>query len=451
MNLKDTVKIVKNSFNRKFLKAKLVCCLGAVFFSLFVIHCERSENQDIVLQAFVQPRWTPYLKKAETEWNKTHPQKKIDLQILELGYPQLRNKLITAAGGDNAPDFSLIDIVWIAEFVEAGYLIAIDEFEKAWVDSVFRTDWFESLVNAVSYNNHIYGLVTQTGTEHLYYRRDWFKQEKIQPPKTWNQLIDSANYFQQKSIRNQYGIGDYAMDLLGGIRGGEATTVRWLPVLWSADGEIFNNISDVVFNDSPAQKALQLYFDLVYKYAVVSPQCVTWDWQHPRKLFGAGKIALYIGGSYEWKMLKEQTGWDNQLMKDRIGFVPFPAYDADGQKFVGTGGMAYCIYKQSNHAKLASEFLKLVLSKPLMLDFCIDTNQIPPRKSVAASLDPSKNWFLWENAKLLKWSKSRPTSPIYPKISDQIQLMIELTLSKKTNPQSAVAKTASVIEIEMKK
>ena len=116
MNLKNTVKIMKNSFNRKFLNAKLVCCLGAVFFSLFVIHCEKSENQNIVLQAFVQPRWTPYLKKAETEWNKTHPQKKIDLQILELGYPQLRNKLITAAGGDNAPDFSLIDIVWIVLF-----------------------------------------------------------------------------------------------------------------------------------------------------------------------------------------------------------------------------------------------------------------------------------------------------------------------------------------------
>jgi len=184
---------------RELLKAKLTCCLATIFLSLFVIHCERSQNSDqgIVLKAFVQPRWTPYLKRAETKWNKTHLQNKIDLQILELGYPQLRSKLITAAGGNNAPDFSLIDIVWIAEFVEAGYLIPIDEFEKAWVDSVFRTDWFESLVNAVSYNNHIYGLVTQTGTEHLYYRRDWFKQEKIKPLETWNQLIDTTKYFQQ--------------------------------------------------------------------------------------------------------------------------------------------------------------------------------------------------------------------------------------------------------------
>ena len=427
--------------------------LAIIFLCLFVIHCERSQNSDqgIVLKAFVQPRWTPYLKKAETKWNKTHLQNKIDLQILELGYPQLRSKLITAAGGNNAPDFSLIDIVWIAEFVEAGFLIPIDEFAKTWVDNVFRTDWFESLVNAVSYNNHVYGLVTQTGTEHLYYRSDWFKQEKIKPPETWNQLIDTAKYFQQILIRNKYGMGDYAMDLLGGVRGGESTTVRWLPALWSANGKILNNIFEVVFNDSPARRALQLYSDLVYKYRVVSPQCVTWDWQHPRKLFGAGKIALFVGGSYEWTMLKQQTGWDNQMMKDRIGFVPFPADDIDGQKVVGTGGMAYCIYKQSNHPKLVLEFLKLVLGKPFMLDFCIDTNQTPPRKSVVASLDSSKNWFLWENAKMIKWAKSRPASPIYPKISDQIQLMLELTLSKKTNPQSAIARTASVIEMEMKK
>ncbi|UCE08437.1 MAG: extracellular solute-binding protein, partial [bacterium] len=399
--------------------------------------------------AFTQPRWAPYLKKAQSKWNKKHPQNRIKLQILELGYPQLRSKLITAAGGDNAPDFSLIDVVWIAEFVEAGYLKSINELDSVWVDSVFCQDWYPSLVNAVSYQNHIYGLVTQTGTEHLYYRRDWFWQEGIEPPETWQQLIDAATHFQQDFIRNKYRMSDHAMDLLGGVRGGESTTARWLLALWSANGKILDNFYGVVFDDFPAKMALELYYDMVHKYNIVSPRCVTWDWQHPRKLFGAGKVALFVGGSYEWTMLQKQTGWDDRNMREKIGFVPFPAATM-GQKVVGTGGMAYSIFHQSDHSDLVLEFLKLLLNKELMLEFCIDTNQTPPRKSVVALLDSSKNWFLWKNAQLLKWAKSRPTSPIYPKISEQIQKMLELTISMEIAPYEAVAKTANEIEKELK-
>jgi len=153
-----------------------------ILLSIFKCSSSGDNTNKTVLKVFTQPRWAPYLKKAQLKWDKIHPQNRIKLQILELGYPQLRSKLITAAGGDNAPDFSLIDVVWIAEFVEAGYLKSIDELDSAWVDTVFCQDWYQSLVNAVSYQNHIYGLVTQTGTEHLYYRRDWFWQEGIEPP-----------------------------------------------------------------------------------------------------------------------------------------------------------------------------------------------------------------------------------------------------------------------------
>ena len=420
-----------------------------IFLVLFIIHCGTSKksSQGVILYAFTQPRWAPYLKKAETNWNQIHPQNEIDLQILELGYPQLRTKLITAAGGNNAPDLSLVDVVWIAEFVEAGFLISIDELDEALVDDVLHKDWFESLVNAVTYKNHVYGLVTQTGTEHLYYRRDWFEQEKINPPETWKQLIDVARHFQEEAVRIKYSIGEYAMDFLGSFRGGESTTARWLLALWSANGKILDN-NRVIFNNPPAHRALGLYLDLVHNYRVVSPRCIIWDWQHPRKLFGAEKLALFIGGSYEWKMLKKQTGWDNQTMRYRIGFIPFPA-DSGGQKVVGTGGMAYCIYKQSDHPKLVLEFLKLVLSQQLMFDFCIETNQTPSRKSVVAALDSSKNWFLWKNAKMLKWAKSRPASAIYPKISEQIRIMLEITLRENADPRATISRVAFVIEQEL--
>jgi multiple sugar transport system substrate-binding protein len=416
-----------------------------ILLSIFKCSSSGDNTNKTVLKVFTQPRWAPYLKKAQLKWDKIHPQNRIKLQILELGYPQLRSKLITAAGGDNAPDFSLIDVVWIAEFVEAGYLKSIDELDSAWVDTVFCQDWYQSLVNAVSYQNHIYGLVTQTGTEHLYYRRDWFWQEGIEPPETWQQLIDVATHFQQDFIRKKYKLGDHAMDLLGGVRGGESTAARWLLSLWSANGKIFDKYNGVIFDDFPARMALELYYDLIHKYKVVSQRCITWDWQHPRKLFGAGKIALFVGGSYEWTMLQKQTGWDDQTMREKIGFIPFPAATV-GQKVVGTGGMAYCIFKQSHNQKLALEFLKKVLSDQLLSNFCITTNQTPPRKSVVASLDSSKHWFLWKNAQMLKWARSRPTSPIYPKFSEQIQKMLELTISREIDPYSAV----SNVEKEMK-
>jgi ABC-type glycerol-3-phosphate transport system substrate-binding protein len=398
-----------------------------------------------VIEVITQERWAPYVEKAVQVWNADHPDQQVELDALVLGYPDLRSKIITAAAGGKAPDLSLIDCIWVPEFAEAQYLVPLDELDPDWVDDVAKEDWYEGLTDQTSYDGQLYGLVTQTGTEHLYYRKDWFSAEGIQPPETWDELVEAALYFQQEDIREKYGMGDFSLGVLSSVKGGEATTVRWLMVLWSRGGTVFED-DQVVINGPEGKGALELFYDLVNTHKVVSPQSITWAWDETRKLFGAGKTAMFLGGSYEWAAIQDQTGWDLETMKANVGFIPMPA-GPDGSPTTGTGGMAYSIYRQSENPELTFEILKLIVGEDLMYEFADATGQVPPRQSVTEMLDPEEDWFLYNDAQLMVYARPRPGSAVYPRVSEQIAMMLENAVGGAMTVDEALDQAAEAISL----
>jgi len=105
---------------------------------LLWLWAQQSEKQGhTTLRVINQSRWSRTIEQATKQWNEEHPEQQVVLDQLIIGYPQLRNKLITACGAGRPPDISILDSVWSAEFAQAGHLAALDEIDSRWNDAEF--------------------------------------------------------------------------------------------------------------------------------------------------------------------------------------------------------------------------------------------------------------------------------------------------------------------------
>ncbi|RLC79418.1 MAG: hypothetical protein DRI61_07945, partial [Chloroflexi bacterium] len=364
-------------------------------------------------------------------------------EIIVTGHSQLRFRIATAVASGKAPDFTLVDSVWVAEFAQAGFLIPLDEIDPDWVENDYKKDFLPILIEGDSYGGKPYAIHIQTDVALLWYRKDWFKAEGIYPPQTWDELVQIALHFQQEDVRRKYGMGDYAMAFPASLKAGETTSYLLLPFLWSAGGDVFAN-GKVVLNSPATRRAVKFLTDLVHKYKVASPKVANCKWDWPMTLFATGQVAMSVGGSYESGMIKEIAGWDEKTFREKAGFVLIPA-GPGGEQATTAGGMTYAIFRQSKHPDLALEILKMITGPKLMKEFCVATGHNPPRISVAQSLDPEEDWFLVKTQKMLSNARVRPSTPEYPKVSEQLRAMIQNTISRRMSVEQAVQKAAEII------
>ena len=378
-----------------------------------------------------EKRWISSLQKAVKLYNQNG--RKVRLKFEVLGRPQLRDKILSAVGQGAAPDLALIDWAWVAEFANLHFLRPLDQLDSHWIKE-FKSDLFPAFV--IEHLSPFFGIQPEASVSMIWYRKDWFAREGVQPPRTWGELVEVCQYFKR--------FKRFPLAFVGGTTAGETTTYQLLPFFWSAGGDLLSE--NGVALDARAIYTLRFLIDLVHKYQVVSPEAVSFEWNRPAKLFAQEKVALAVGGSYEKALIQEVSGWDDETFREKVGCVPIPA--APGGKSASVvGGMVYVIFRQSKNANLALEILKNLMSPPLIREFCTETGRTPTRVSVVRTLDPEKNWFSYQVARFLQDAQSRPAIPQYAKVSEQFQLMIEKALAKRVTPQKAVKETRKIINV----
>jgi multiple sugar transport system substrate-binding protein len=411
----------------------------------FISDFSLSPSRDVMRLKVMIPeeKWATPLEKAVRLWNEEYTDRQVKLNLLLVGYPELHFKIGTAVASGNAPDFSLIDSVWVAQFAKAGFLRPLDEVGPEWVESEYKQDFFPVFVEGGCCDGHLYAIHAQTDMALIWYRKDWFEAEGMGPPATWDELVEVAQYFQRAEVRKRYGLGPYALAFPAGLKAGETATYQLLPFLWSTGGDVFAD-DEVALDSDAVRRAVAFLRDLVSRYHVASPEVTTYEWNRAPKLFAGGEVAMSIGGSYESALIQEVTGWDGDEFRARVGFVPVPA-GPGGQQTTSAGGMSYAIYRQAKQPELALEILKIATGPELMKEFCLATGQNPPRISVYQALDPERDWFLYKTSTMLYSARVRPLTPEYAKVSEQLRAMIENAVSNQMAVGEAVRRAAEII------
>ena len=274
------------------------------------------------------------------------------------------------AGGDF--DIALIDLVWIGNFAENGWIVPIDKFTsdpKLKDPDLDLDDFFPLVLDAFgSWNNKVYGLPFDNYSGLMFYNKCMLKEAGFDgPPKTWAELKD---VYGPKLTQN----GKYAYALQS-KRNETQSCDSFARVLWPFGGSFLDKDFKSNLLSQESQAGLKFRQDLM-KY--MPPGIVSYDHAETVNGLAQGDVAIITEWSAFYSSLINPK---TSKIVDCIQVAPEPKGPA-GRK-PALGGFSLAVASQASKKEQAAAwlFIQWVTSKANAPTY-LKLGGVPARKSV---------------------------------------------------------------------
>jgi multiple sugar transport system substrate-binding protein len=358
----------------------------------------------------------------------------VDVDVVSVSRPTLHQALTHAVAEGQAPDLAVLDSVWAAEFADAGFLYALEDLNEAWVRDEHETDFLDALVAANRYGGRTFGVSAFADVAGFWFRRRALEAVGLHPPTTWNDLRGLARALVTSGQ-------PHPIVMPGGSRGGETTAYCLISFLAANAAEVLDP-GGVTLHSRETAQVLRFLRSLIDD-GLMSPEVVAYEWDRPVRLLAEGEAAISFGGSYEAATLAKALGVPLRELWDHVGFAPIPGGPRGAPASVA-GTMVYGIFRQAAQPALAMRVLEDVVAPEALARIARATGRIPSRRSAIALAAPELA-FLSQTAALLDHAVTRPSTPLYPRVSAQLQAMLEAVLTGRLGPAAAAQHTAQLI------
>jgi ABC-type glycerol-3-phosphate transport system substrate-binding protein/DNA-binding transcriptional regulator YhcF (GntR family) len=357
------------------------------------------------------------------------------VNVVTVPLPELHHALTHAVAEGRAPDLAIVDSVWIAEFAAAGFLHALEDLDDSWVRTEHDGDFLEPLVSSNRADGRTFGVSPFGSLAGIWYRRRELEALNLEPPETWDELRTVARALAENGTAAP-------LVLPGGSKGGE-TTAYCLVAFLASNGATVLSEAGIVLDSPETAQTLEFLRSLIGE-GLVPADVVGYEWTQPVHLLAGGKAGMSVGGSYEARYLAEALGVSIAELWDHVGFVAVPAGPV-GRPASVAGSMSYAIFRQAAQPQLAMNVLKSAVAPPVLARLARSTGRFPGRRSAVGLAAPHVP-FVSESAQLLRHAVTRPKIPLYPRVSTQLQAMLEAALTGRLEPRAAASRAAEHIE-----
>jgi multiple sugar transport system substrate-binding protein len=353
----------------------------------------------------------------------------VAVNVVEVSRPALHQTLTHAVAEGQAPDLAVLDSVWVAEFAAAGFLYALEDLDADWLRQEHEGDFLEPLVAADRWGGQTYVVSAAADVAGLWYRRRELDALGVGPPATWAELRSVAQALGRNGT-------PHPIVMPGGSRGGETTAYCLVAFLASNGARVLGE--DGVELDSRATAQALRFLRRLVDDGLMSREVVSYEWNRPIRELADGHAAIGFGGSYEAPNLAAALGLSLDELWDEVGFVAVPA-GPHGMPASVTGGMVFGIFRQAAQPRLAMRLLESVVAPDALARVAPRIGRVPPRRSAVDSA------FGELVVDMLGRAVTRPATPAYPRVSAQLQAMLEAVLTGRLSPAAAAARTAEMI------
>jgi multiple sugar transport system substrate-binding protein len=386
----------------------------------------RRPDQPEVRVVVSEGPWGQLLREAAPE--------EIQVNLVTVALPSLHQVLTHAVAEGQAPDLAILDSVWIPEFAADGFLLPLEDLDAAWLRNVHARDFLQPLVKANRYEGRTFGISPFANVAGLWYRRGKLEALGLAPPRTWAELRAVGRAAAEDGIRNP-------IVMTGGSKGGE-TTAYCLVAFLESNGAHVLGPEGVTLGSRATAQALRFLRSLIDD-GLMSIDVLGYEWTRPIRLLAEGKAVISFGGSYETRTLAESLDVPLDELWDHVGFMPVPAGPAGAPASVA-GTMSYGIFRQAPQPGLAMRLLQLAVEPQELARVSRATGRIPARRSAIALAEPNPP-FLSQTAEMLESAAIRPATPLYPRVSAQLQAMLEAALTGRLGGAAAARRAADLI------
>jgi multiple sugar transport system substrate-binding protein len=301
------------------------------------------------------------------------------------------------AAKDSDVDLIGMDVIWAAEFAEAGW---IEPWEGANRDAA-TAGVIPALLQAVEYEDKIYGKPFTTNTQLLWYHKDALGDRPI--PKTWDETIKTAQ-----------DIGGEQGKIVVQGRRYEGLVVWFNSLVESSGTTVLDENGKVVLGEG-AEDAARIMRDVANKAGTSTVGNDKEDTGNDA--FSGGNLAFMINYPFVYASAAE----DPKAVKN-LGFAPYPRVKADEPAHVTYGGINLGVSTYTKNKELTFEAAKCLSNDENQVVAATKGGLFPTREALFENKEIRKAYPFADLVKTtLQQGVPRPVLPAYADISLAIQ------------------------------
>jgi multiple sugar transport system substrate-binding protein len=321
----------------------------------------------------------------------------VALELLPTQADQQREQLVRRLGAeDSTVDIIGMDVIWTAEFANAGWLRPFTgKLEQQVTENVFDT-----VIETASFEGEVYGAPFNSNTQLMWYRTDLVKK----PPTTWEDMITEA---ERQGAFIQVQANRY-----------EGYTVWVNTMIQSAGTEILAGPTEVDLEQGPTEEALSVIGQLANSPAA-APNIDTSTEDTARLGFEAGDSAFML--NYTFALSSAEANAPD--IAKTMGAAKLPRVVADLPSRPPLGGFNLGVSAFSDHPEEAFEAAACLSNADSQLT-ATELDGLPPSREdlykdkVVQEKFPD---FADDIARSIADAAPRPLTPAYTDVSLAIQ------------------------------
>jgi multiple sugar transport system substrate-binding protein len=209
---------------------------------------------------------------------------------------------------DRGLDVMALDVVWTAEFAEAGWALPLSDDPAGRAEADTIVDTLPGPVATARWKHQLYGAPVTTNTELLWYRADLVNQ----PPATWDGMVAEAAKLRAAGLPGWIAVQ---------ANEGEGLVVWFNTLLVSGGGQVLSEDGrHVTLTDTPAHRAATVTALRILKSVATAPgadpSITRTDESTARLAVEQGRAALEVNWPYVLASLMENA------VKGGVPFLP---------------------------------------------------------------------------------------------------------------------------------
>jgi multiple sugar transport system substrate-binding protein len=361
-----------------------------------------------------------------------HPNIDVEFREMPSDTGQSHDQYVTMFSAESSEiDVFDLDVIWPAEFAQAGYLLPLDRFIDE--DEIKMEEYIQGAVDAGAYNGKQWTMPKFIDTGLLFYRTDLVTEV----PKTWDELTTQA-----ASLKGQ---GGTPFGYLMQAKQYEGLVCNFIEFTASYGGKVLDEQGNVTVNSPETVKGLNKMIEIV-KSDLVPTNITTFTEPESHTAFIEGQSPFIRNWPYQFALANDES---QSKIVGKVGVAPLPAGDKGSAATLG--GWMTGINKFSKHPKEAWQFLKFMTGPEGQKITATVGGSAPTYLPAYEDADVQAASPLFANKDFVNGvsaAVSRPVSPVYPKVSEVIQIEVSKALAgEQTAEQAAQSMEAKLKEV----
>ena len=353
-------------------------------------------------------------------------------------------------GNDKSLDVMALDVVWTAEFAEAGWALPLSDDPSGQAEADATSNTLPGPLETAKWQDKLYAAPITTNTQLLWYRADLMED----PPTTWDAMVAEATRL--------HAAGEPSWIAVQGKQY-EGLMVWFNTLLESAGGQVLSDDGKTVtLTDTPEHRAATVKALQIIKSVATAPgadpSVTQTDETTARLALEQGKAALEVNWPYVLPSLLENAVKggvtflplnDDPALADSIndvgtfsptdeqfkaaydaskkvfGFAPYPGVQPGERAKVTLGGLNLAVGKNSQHKAEAFEAIRCLRNLENQKYTSIEGGLPAVRASLYDDPEFQEKYPQYEIIRdQLTDAAVRPATPVYQAVSTRISVTL---------------------------